>query len=129
MLSDHNNIKYFMHTTKLNDRQARYAEELAWYDFEIEYKPGISNPADGISRRLDYARGYKEEGKRESLDAMLPTLRNKLWMMGLEEGSSGATSLNPRVACVSHASDTRDGAKELERSLNHIHTSRHGLIT
>jgi hypothetical protein len=128
VLSDHNNLKYFMHTTKLNDRQARYAEELARYDFEIEYKPGVSNPADGISRRPDYARGYKEEGKRESLDAMLPTLRNKLRMMGLEEGSSGATSPNPRVACVSHASDTRDGAEEPERSLNHIHTSRRGLI-
>ena len=43
-------------TTKiLNRRQARWAELLSSYDFTIIPIPGKKNPADGLSRRLDYA--------------------------------------------------------------------------
>jgi hypothetical protein len=75
VLIDHNNLKYFMSMKNLSDRQARAAEELSRYNFDIEYKPGPTNPSDPLSRRPDYARGYEEtSGKRVSLNAMLPTL-------------------------------------------------------
>ena len=52
--TDHNALQYFMTKQKLNGRQARWAETLAAYDFQIIYRPGKLNPADGPSRRPDY---------------------------------------------------------------------------
>jgi hypothetical protein len=55
VLSDHKNLTSFMSTKVLNRRQARWAELLANYDFVLIHTPGIKNPADGPSRRPDYA--------------------------------------------------------------------------
>ena len=78
VLSDHHNLRYFMTTKELTPRQARWAEELARFDFEIEYKPGENNPADGPSRRPDYAKGFKTGDGKQMIDILLPTLQNKL---------------------------------------------------
>ncbi|PQM43474.1 hypothetical protein VC83_09660 [Pseudogymnoascus destructans] len=72
VLTDHNNLKYFMETTALTRRQARWAQALSAYDFQISYRAGKTNPADGPSRRPDY------EEEKGSQNVMLPTLRNKL---------------------------------------------------
>jgi hypothetical protein len=64
-------LKYFMTKRKLNSRQMRWAEELAVFDFVLEYRPGHSNPADGPSRRPDFVAGIDK-------DTLLPTLYNKL---------------------------------------------------
>jgi hypothetical protein len=71
--TDHDNLKYFMITKKLNGRQARWAEDLAAYDFVIEHRPGRLNPADGPSRRPDYRSKDDPE-----MDYVLPTLLAKL---------------------------------------------------
>ena len=55
VLSDHKNLTTFMSTKVLNRRQARWAELLADYDFVLTHTPGKRNPADGPSRRPDYA--------------------------------------------------------------------------
>src|SRR5271170_5948468 len=55
VLSDHKNLTTFMSTKTLNRRQARWAELLADYDFVLVHLPGKTNPADGPSRRPDYA--------------------------------------------------------------------------
>lgn len=73
VISDHNNLKYFMTTKSLNGRQIRWAEKLAAYDFEIEYRKGSKNPADAPSRRPD----YETTGERSDL-TMLPTLQRKI---------------------------------------------------
>jgi hypothetical protein len=53
--TDHKNLLYFTTTKKLNRRQARWAEELANYNFEILYTKGSENvKADALSRRADY---------------------------------------------------------------------------
>lgn len=72
VLTDHNNLRYFMETTVLSRRQARWAQALSAYDFTIVYQAGKSNPADAPSRRPDY------EPKGDEENIMLPTLRNKL---------------------------------------------------
>ena len=54
--SDHKNLEFFMTTKLLNRRQARWAELLSGYDFVLDYVPGSKNPADGPSRRPDYAK-------------------------------------------------------------------------
>ena len=53
-------------------------EELARFNFEIEYKPGENNPANRPSRRLDYAKGFKTGDGKQMVDILLPTLQNKL---------------------------------------------------
>ena len=68
VITDHDNLKYFMTTKALTRRQARWAQALSAYDFEIVYRPGKYNPADGPSRRPDYKPGPGET------NIMLPTL-------------------------------------------------------
>ena len=72
-VTDHNNLRYFMTTKVLSRRQARYAEFLSSFDFEICYRPGKSNPADGPSRRPDYTVQLED-----SASLMIPTLQQKL---------------------------------------------------
>ena len=50
-----------MTTKTLSRHQARWAEMLASYDFIIKHRPGKKNPADGPSRRPDYAPSSAEE--------------------------------------------------------------------
>src|SRR5437660_4773705 len=58
VITDHNNLRYFMTTTKLNQRQVDWAEKLAQYDFQINYRPGKSGgKPDALSRRSGYAEG------------------------------------------------------------------------
>src|SRR6266498_1432483 len=54
VVCDHENLKYFMITKELNRRQARWAQYLASFDFDILYRKGSLNSADGPSRRPDY---------------------------------------------------------------------------
>jgi hypothetical protein len=63
-----------MTTKELTPKQARWAEELARFDFEVEYKPGQDNPADALSRRPDYSKGILVGEAQTICDAMLPTL-------------------------------------------------------
>lgn len=72
VLTDHNNLRYFNTTKVLSRRQARWAEYLAAFDFNIEYRPGSKNPADAPSRRPDYMRNIQRD------TTMLPTLQEKL---------------------------------------------------
>ena len=80
--TDHNNLKYFMTKRKLNSRQARWAEELAMFDFVLEYRTGLSNPADAPSRRPDYkGSADDDDDDDDDEDACLPTLHMKLKTM------------------------------------------------
>jgi len=40
VLTDHKNLVTFMTTKELNERQARWMQELSQYNFKIEYRPG-----------------------------------------------------------------------------------------
>lgn len=53
--TDHKNLEYFTTSKVLNRRQARWAQELAGYDFKIIYRPGSQNgKPDALSRRPEY---------------------------------------------------------------------------
>jgi hypothetical protein len=54
--TDHEALVYLQKQHTLNRRQARWVSELSPYSFTVEYRPGSTNPADGPSRRPDYAR-------------------------------------------------------------------------
>jgi RNase H-like domain found in reverse transcriptase len=55
VVSDHHNLITFMTMKNLNRRQARWAIKLSVFDFVIFHRRGKENPADGPSRRPDYA--------------------------------------------------------------------------
>ena len=61
VLSDHEALQSFMTTKSLQGRQIRWAEYLSAFNFEIRYRKGKENPADGLSRRPD----HKEEDEAE----------------------------------------------------------------
>ena len=55
VMTDHQNLELFLTTKVLYRRQARWAQELAGYDFKIFFCPGQQNSeADYLSRRSEY---------------------------------------------------------------------------
>ena len=54
VLTDHANLVWFMTTPNLTRRQLKWAKKLAEYNFNVTYRKGKKNPADGLSRRPDY---------------------------------------------------------------------------
>ena len=69
VLTDHANLRYFMVMKELSRRQARWAEYLAAFDFDIQYRKGSMNSVDGPSWRPDYVELAKEQ------ELLLPTLQ------------------------------------------------------
>lgn len=54
VITDHNNLKYFMFSQVLNRHQARWAMFLSDYIFALRWGPGVANVADAPSRRADF---------------------------------------------------------------------------
>ena len=58
VFTDHKNLEYFNSTKVLTRRQARWAEDLAGYNFKVLYRPGLKNTKpDVLSRRWDHRLG------------------------------------------------------------------------
>ncbi|KAI0997341.1 hypothetical protein K3495_g10844 [Podosphaera aphanis] len=52
ILTDHNNLKYFITTQKLTERQVRWSQLLSQYNFEMIFRPGrLGQRPDALSRR------------------------------------------------------------------------------
>jgi len=46
------NLEYFMTTRKLNERQVRWSQVLARYNFTLQYRPGkLGGLPDSLTRR------------------------------------------------------------------------------
>lgn len=52
VLSDHKNLKHFMTSRRLNERQVRWLQTLSQFNFKIKFRPGkkAARP-DALSRR------------------------------------------------------------------------------
>ena len=69
VISDHQNLELFLTTKVLNRRQARWAQELAGYDFKIFFRPGRQNgKADYLSCRPEY---QLEKGGKKKPETIL----------------------------------------------------------
>ncbi len=75
VITDHNNLRYFMMMKKLNAWQMRWAEKLAAFDFHIKYCRDKLNSANVLSRRLDI---MKSNDSKKNNNYFLFTLWNKL---------------------------------------------------
>lgn len=49
VLTNHHNLKKFIETMRLSPPQIRWAQELSWYNFKINFKQDKKNPADVLS--------------------------------------------------------------------------------
>ena len=51
VLTDYNNLRWFIETKSMSSRQVRWAQELSCYQFQIDYHQGKANgAADTLSR-------------------------------------------------------------------------------
>ena len=65
---DHKNLQYFMTSQKLNQRQARWALYLLWFNFTLKHVPGKSmGKTDGLSRRPDWQEGIERDNEDQKL--------------------------------------------------------------
>jgi len=74
--TDHKNFKYFTTTKILNRQQARWAQELAGYNFKIFYHPGSANgKPDALSSHSEYrpknGGGSIEENENQPIHQVL----------------------------------------------------------
>jgi len=53
VLTDHKDLVTFMTTKQLNERQARWMQELSQYNFKIEYRPGKEGGKPGTLTRRE----------------------------------------------------------------------------
>lgn len=68
IMSDHHSLRYFTTQPVLSNRQARWKDELASFDFVIKYIEGPKNVvADAMSRRFD----HKQPAETVSREAFL----------------------------------------------------------
>ena len=79
MLFNHNNLKKLMTKKKLNFKQARWAQILTVYNFEIFHRSNDKNFTNDLSRRFDYKKISTLNTK------LLLTLQNKLTLLLNEE--------------------------------------------
>jgi len=54
VFTDHANLRYYRDPRKIGPRIAGYLPEREQYNMLLEYKPGATNRADGLSRCPDY---------------------------------------------------------------------------
>ena len=124
VLTDHLNHRYLTTKAKLSWRQARWMQELAVFDFYIEYREGKKNPADGLSRRPDH---WSSSEAAEAKRAPLASFLDKFVSKRPSDQAAGATRTTRvlRVSSQRHScfsAPPREGrvgsAGELIRRLN-----------
>ena len=70
ILSDHKNLEYFRNAQNLSRRQARWADYLERFNFEIKHVSGKKQgKSDGLSRRADYDQGKEDNRGHVLLDS------------------------------------------------------------
>lgn len=71
VFSDHQNLAYFTTAKVLNRRQARWAQELAAYNFIINYRPGKLNGKADVLSRLEQYRPEKGGDEDQPITSVL----------------------------------------------------------
>ena len=85
VLTDHKNLVTFMTTKEVNERQARWMQELSQYNFKIEYRPGKEGgKPDAFTRRERDLPTAGDKRLTRNVGILLP--RERYWdIPGMEE--------------------------------------------
>jgi transposase InsO family protein len=124
--TDHRALEYFMTTKRLTARQARWAEALSEYYFQIMYRSGKSNAkADALTRRYDEVAAQNQAREAARTHAFLskeqvdPQVLQDLNIASIEE-SKDFTELAPIQESVA-LTDRLLKANREASSLNALH--------
>jgi len=93
VFSDHQNLTYFKPAVSLNRRQARWADELVSFNFDLYYRKSSSNqkPA-GLSRYLAFT--SKEAGMTATGNQMLLRMEQWLEIGAMQMDDEGIDTIN-----------------------------------
>ena len=85
IVTDYNNLRYFIDIKNLSFRQIRWAQELSWYHFWIDYRQGKANAAgDALSQFPQRSQNKKDELRAEN-GQIFHCLQNSLTIASLTE--------------------------------------------
>src|ERR1700761_9043759 len=85
--TDHHNLQTFATKALLSRRQARWAQELAQYDFKIIFRPGKQNgKADALTRRSGDL-PEEGDGRSQPVQALIPPDRFALQSAALQSAA------------------------------------------
>ena len=88
--TDHQNLENFLTTKVLNQRQIRWAQRLADYNFKIIYRPGTrGGKPDALSRRPEYR---PEEGAEHRKQSILKPKNFELSLIHADDEDEGYIS-------------------------------------
>ncbi len=78
ILTNHNNLRWFMDTKSLSSRQVRWVQELSWYHFWIDYYQGRANAAVDVLSHFPQRSQAEEETLRDENSQILHRLQSSL---------------------------------------------------
>jgi len=94
VITDHLNHKYLASKPKLTSRQVTALDELCPFNFTIQYRPGLANPADSLSRRPDH---FNEEAAAQAKASQLPLFLAKFAENEQRESHSASQNTQPTL--------------------------------
>jgi hypothetical protein len=103
VLTDHKSLEYFMTTKRLTRRQARWAEFLADYNFQITYRPGKDNQkADALTRRPgDRPKGPEDDRQKQmsrtilTPDKIHPDVKSSVTISTIKSAAYSTGTIGP----------------------------------
>jgi transposase InsO family protein len=124
VLTDHQALKGVVAAPArdLRGRLARWVYRLAGFDFDIEHRPGKTNPADPLSRRPDYM------ATEITYQDVLPTLQAKLQMTAKLSESQKAMIARLSAASTKKNSCSRKYRRRVRRQCSRD-SSHSGIST
>ena len=131
VISDHKNLTHFMSSQTLNRRQARWAMFLTEYNFQLDYAPGLRNPADAPSRRVDFAPKKGDEVLAENCRTLLTPYHTQRLLPSRIHSVEGRTDglfdhppSAPSLKISAFTALTVDGSEFQERLRNAVHSDQ-----
>jgi hypothetical protein len=97
ILTDHKNLRYFMTTQSLSERQARWASLLTEYNFQLEFRAGkLAQRPDALSRREQ----DMPKNKNEKLEMRTTQLLKDEWLPTEAQRQKDATAIQAVIAPI-----------------------------
>ncbi len=99
VLTDHNNLRWFMDTKSLSSYQVCWAQKLSRYHFRIDYRQGKANAAADALSRFPQKSQAEEETLRDENSQILHRLQTSLTRVNIAGlsllGLASAADLSP----------------------------------